>query len=239
MSRRPRPRLASARGTPQPLRRCGRQVAVAALMVNAGGGDTPAAFAVEAQPEGMVSFEIRSLEDPKGLEKALASVGIPASVTYLAAGDDLQGTPFPTGALAEGRPGDGRRPTEGAPREPAKQPSWEDRKVPARSSKNRRKGAARSPSGSARERSAPDRRWSSPHRRAPKVSSAPALRCSSPREPSRRARRSRPHPRENSRFTGFPTAEARTLRAITAQRRPSKPRSAQPTIRHGAVACAP
>lgn len=61
-------------------------VAVAALVVNASGGDTPPAFAVEARPEGMVSVEIRSPEDPQGLEEALADVGIPASVTYLQPG---------------------------------------------------------------------------------------------------------------------------------------------------------
>jgi hypothetical protein len=83
--------------TPRPLwRRTGPRiglagaavagVAVVALIVSAGGGDTPAAYAVEAQPEGMVSVEIRNLEDAKGLEQALEEVGIPASVNYLAAG---------------------------------------------------------------------------------------------------------------------------------------------------------
>ncbi|HEX3362766.1 MAG TPA: hypothetical protein VHS74_17360 [Solirubrobacterales bacterium] len=60
--------------------------AAVVLIVNAGGGDTPAAYAVEPRPEGMVSVEIRGLEDAKGLEEALGEVGIPASVTYLAAG---------------------------------------------------------------------------------------------------------------------------------------------------------
>jgi hypothetical protein len=57
-----------------------------ALLVSAGGGDTPTAYAVEPRPEGMVSVEIRGLEDAKGLEEALGNVGIPASVAYLASG---------------------------------------------------------------------------------------------------------------------------------------------------------
>lgn len=61
-------------------------IAAAVLVVNAGGGDTSAAFAVEARPEGIVSVEVNSLEDPKGLEEALEEIGVPASVNYLAAG---------------------------------------------------------------------------------------------------------------------------------------------------------
>jgi len=61
-------------------------VATGVLVVSAGGGDTPAAFAVELQPQGKVSVEVSSLEDPVGLEKALEEAGIPASVTYLASG---------------------------------------------------------------------------------------------------------------------------------------------------------
>jgi hypothetical protein len=61
-------------------------VAAVALIIGAGGGDTPAAFAVEAQPEGKVSVEVRSLEDPAGLETALGEAGISASVSYLGSG---------------------------------------------------------------------------------------------------------------------------------------------------------
>jgi hypothetical protein len=61
-------------------------IAAAMLIVNAGDGNTPAAFAVDAQPEGMVNVEIRSLEDAEGLEQALDEDGVPASVNYLPAG---------------------------------------------------------------------------------------------------------------------------------------------------------
>jgi hypothetical protein len=82
--------------TGTPAWRSGRRLAIAGaavtaaaavgLIVSAGGGDTSAAYAVEPRPDGMVSVEIRGLEDAKGLEEALGEVGIPASVTYLAAG---------------------------------------------------------------------------------------------------------------------------------------------------------
>lgn len=80
-------------------------IAAAALIVNAGGGDTPVAFAVEPQPEGMVSVEVNSLEDAKGLEAALEEVGIPASVNYLPAGmacrePRFRRVPWPEGARA-------------------------------------------------------------------------------------------------------------------------------------------
>jgi len=61
-------------------------VAAAALIVSAGGGNTATAFAVESQPEGEVTVEIRSLEDAPGLEDALDEAGIRASVSYLATG---------------------------------------------------------------------------------------------------------------------------------------------------------
>jgi hypothetical protein len=60
--------------------------ATAALIVSAGGDGTPAAYAVEAQGDGQVSVEIRSLQDARGLEEALGDAGIPASVDYLATG---------------------------------------------------------------------------------------------------------------------------------------------------------
>lgn len=61
-------------------------IAVVALIVGASGNDTPAAFAIEAQPDGYVGVEIRSLEDASGLEKGLSEAGIPTSVTYLQSG---------------------------------------------------------------------------------------------------------------------------------------------------------
>lgn len=78
---------------------------VVALIVSASGSDTSAAFAVEAQPEGQVSVEIRSLEDAKGLEEALDEAGVPASVNYLATGmackqPRFRPAPWPDGARA-------------------------------------------------------------------------------------------------------------------------------------------
>jgi hypothetical protein len=62
-------------------------VAVAvALIVSAGGGNTPAAFAVEPQEGGGVTIKIYSLEDASGLERALAQAGIRSQVTWLPAG---------------------------------------------------------------------------------------------------------------------------------------------------------
>jgi hypothetical protein len=80
-------------------------LAAVALIVSASGNDTPAAFAVEAQPEGEVSVEIRSLEDAKGLEEALDEAGVPASVNYLVTGmtckqPRFQPAPWPDGARA-------------------------------------------------------------------------------------------------------------------------------------------
>lgn len=88
----------------------------AVLAFSAGGDNTPAAFAVEPQPEGEVSVEIRNLEDAKGLEAALGEAGIPASVTYLADGTAckeprFQSVPWPGGdsAIVTG-PGSGDGP---------------------------------------------------------------------------------------------------------------------------------
>jgi hypothetical protein len=80
-------------------------IAALALIVSASGNDTSAAFAVEAQPEGEVSVEIRSLEDAKGLEEALDEAGVPTSVNYLATGmackqPRFQPAPWPDGARA-------------------------------------------------------------------------------------------------------------------------------------------
>jgi hypothetical protein len=77
-------------------------VATAALIVTAGGSDTPAAYAVEPQGEGMISVEIRSLEDAKGLEEALGEAGVPASVNYLAAGMACKEPRFQPASRGEG-----------------------------------------------------------------------------------------------------------------------------------------
>jgi hypothetical protein len=68
----------------------GGAVAVAAvttaLIVSAGGDNTPAAFAVETQPGGGVKIEIYDLGEPEGVEQALEEAGIASQVTYLEAG---------------------------------------------------------------------------------------------------------------------------------------------------------
>lgn len=80
-------------------------IAAGALIARAGSGDTAAAFAVEPGPEGTLSVEIRSPEDPEGLERALAQAGIPAAVTYLRSGTACEeprfkAAPWPEGAHA-------------------------------------------------------------------------------------------------------------------------------------------
>jgi hypothetical protein len=60
--------------------------AVAALIVSAGGDDTPAAYAVEPQPGGGVKIEIYNLGDPEGVEQALEEAGIASQVTFLEPG---------------------------------------------------------------------------------------------------------------------------------------------------------
>jgi hypothetical protein len=56
------------------------------LAINAGGDNTPAAFAVEPQEGGGETFKIYSLRDASGLEQALEDAGIQAQVTWLPAG---------------------------------------------------------------------------------------------------------------------------------------------------------
>jgi hypothetical protein len=51
-----------------------------------GGSALHAAFAVEQNPDGTVTVEIRSIEDAAGLERQLEDTGIPASVHYLPPG---------------------------------------------------------------------------------------------------------------------------------------------------------
>lgn len=60
--------------------------AVAVLVFNSGGDNTPRAFAVEAQKGGGVTIKIYSLEDASGLEGALEEAGIESQVTWLPAG---------------------------------------------------------------------------------------------------------------------------------------------------------
>ncbi len=57
-----------------------------ALIVSAGGDNTPAAFAVEPQEGGGVTIKVYSLEDASGLERALKEAGIRSQVTWMPAG---------------------------------------------------------------------------------------------------------------------------------------------------------
>jgi hypothetical protein len=77
--RRPGPRLA--------LGAVAAAVTVAAaLAFTAGGGNTPAAFAVEPQEGGGVTFKVYSVREASGLERALGEAGIRSQVTWLPAG---------------------------------------------------------------------------------------------------------------------------------------------------------
>lgn len=58
----------------------------AALVVSAGGDNTPSAYAVETRPGGGVKIEIFSLGEPEGVERALEEAGVASQVTYLDAG---------------------------------------------------------------------------------------------------------------------------------------------------------
>lgn len=78
-------------------------VAALVLIIGAGGGGTPAAFALEAQPEGKISVEVRSLEDPAGLEAALGEAGISASVSYLESGMRCKEPRFQAASAVDGR----------------------------------------------------------------------------------------------------------------------------------------
>lgn len=58
----------------------------AALVVSAGGDNTPAAFAVEPQEGGGLKLEIYNLGDPEGVEQALEDAGINSQVNFLEPG---------------------------------------------------------------------------------------------------------------------------------------------------------
>jgi hypothetical protein len=61
-------------------------IAAGALLFSSGGGNTPQAFAVEAQEGGGVTIDVYSPEDAGGLEGALAEAGVRSQVTWLPAG---------------------------------------------------------------------------------------------------------------------------------------------------------
>ncbi len=90
----PRPPVATAEAATPAWRRGSRlalggvtlAALAAALIVSAGGDNTPAAFAVETQDGGGVKIEIYDLGDPEGVEQALEEAGIASQVTYLEAG---------------------------------------------------------------------------------------------------------------------------------------------------------
>lgn len=81
----------------------GVAAAAAVLIISAGGRGTPAAFAVETQPEGKISVEVRSLEDPAGLEAALEEAGVSASVSYLKSGMRCKEPRFQAASAVGGR----------------------------------------------------------------------------------------------------------------------------------------
>ena len=78
-------------------------IAAVVLIVGAGGGDTPAAFAVETQPEGKITVEVSSLDDPAGLETALEEAGVSASVSYLENGMNCKEPRFQTASAGDAR----------------------------------------------------------------------------------------------------------------------------------------
>jgi hypothetical protein len=86
---RPAPEAVSA-APPRRLRLALATGAVAATAVGVvviSGGDSAApAYAVEQQPDGSVTVEIRSLRDAAGLQEKLRAAGIPAVVDYTPAG---------------------------------------------------------------------------------------------------------------------------------------------------------
>jgi hypothetical protein len=61
-------------------------VAVVPTMGRDRGGPVSAAYAVTEGEDGVVTVEIRSIEDAQGLESAIEATGVPASVHYLPAG---------------------------------------------------------------------------------------------------------------------------------------------------------
>ncbi|MBN8866273.1 MAG: hypothetical protein J0H98_01845 [Solirubrobacterales bacterium] len=61
----------------------GLAAVVAGVAIYAGSGDnTTSAYAVESEPDGMVTVEIKSLKDAGGLERSLNEAGVPAEVNY-------------------------------------------------------------------------------------------------------------------------------------------------------------
>jgi hypothetical protein len=61
-------------------------LAAAALVISAGGSETPKAFAIEAAPGGGETVRIYSLKEAPALEAALEKAGIRAQVTWLPTG---------------------------------------------------------------------------------------------------------------------------------------------------------
>ena len=61
-------------------------VVATALIVNAGGENTPAAYAVETQPGGGMKIEIYDLSEPEGVEQVLEEAGVASQVNYLEEG---------------------------------------------------------------------------------------------------------------------------------------------------------
>ena len=84
----------------------------AALVVSAGGDNTPAAYAVEPQEGGGVEIKVYNLSEPEGVEQAFEEAGVPAQVNYLEAGMTCREPHF-TPSTVEGPMLGNTRPIEG------------------------------------------------------------------------------------------------------------------------------
>jgi hypothetical protein len=92
----------------------GAVAATAAGVIVLNGGDSAApAYAVERQPDGSVTVQIRSLRDAAGLQRKLRAAGIPAVVDYAPMGKMCRG---PRGRPAA-QPGGARESISGSIRE--------------------------------------------------------------------------------------------------------------------------
>lgn len=80
----------------------------AALIVGAGGDNTPAAYAVETAPGGGVKIKIYNLGEPEGVERALAEAGIASQVTYLPAGMTCREPRFRPATVTNPKPDGGQ-----------------------------------------------------------------------------------------------------------------------------------
>jgi len=100
----PAPDHRARRARPARLAAAGGGVAVASAAVAAvvvSGGTAPAAYAVDARPDGRVVVHVRSLRDAAGLQRELRAAGVPAVVDYATTAPDGCAAPR-TGAATSG-----------------------------------------------------------------------------------------------------------------------------------------